>query len=177
MTHEILTGSSLFPDPNSLLFDDHVYDLKWDGNRANTPQDIFDVANLPTADFARYLIDSVKFHCGQLFYLFDENRFMEQFAAFQQSPAEKARSSPLWFCHYLLILAFGKSFVVQSARSQSPAGVEHFIQAMQCMPDFTFFDGDPIEKTQVLCCAALYLQCVHCRGPAYRMVRSKPYHL
>lgn len=177
MTHERLTGSSLSPDPDNLLFDDHVYDLKWDGNRANTPQDMFDVSNLPTQDFARYLINSVKFHCGQLFYLFEENRFMDQFENFQQNPAKEARSSPLWFCHYLLILAFGKSFVVQSAGSQSPPGADHFVQAMQCMPDFTFFDGDPIEKTQVLCCAALYLQCVHSRGPAYRTVRVEFYRL
>lgn len=167
MTHEILTGSSLFPDPDNLLFDNYVYDLKWDGNRANASQYTFDVAKLPTAHFARYLIDSVKFHCGQLFYLFEENRFMEQFEDFQKSPAEKARSSPLWFCHYLLILAFGKSFVVQPTRSQSPAGANHFVQAMQCMPDFALFDGDPIEKTQVLCCAALYLHCVNCRAPAW----------
>ncbi|KAE8362447.1 fungal-specific transcription factor domain-containing protein [Aspergillus caelatus] len=172
MTHEKLTGSSLFPDPNNLLFDDHVYDLKWDGNKANYPQDLFDVSNLPTPEFAKYLISAVKFHCGQLFYLLDEDRFMEQFAIFQQNPAKEARSSPLWFCHYLLILAFGKMFVVQSTRSQAPAGAEYFLQAMQCMPDFSFFDGDPIEKIQVMCCAALYLQSIHSRGPAYRMIGS-----
>lgn len=171
MIHERVTGTLLAPDPNKLLFDDHVYDLKWDGNKANFPQEVFDVSNLPTPDFARYLVNSVMFHCGQLFYLFDESSFLEQLASFEQNPAEKARSEPLWFCHYLLILAFGKSFVVQSARSRSPPGAMHFVQAMQCMPDFTFFDGDPIERTQVLCCAALYLQCVHSRGPAYRMVR------
>lgn len=174
MTHKRLTGSPLSPDPEKLLFDDHVYDLRWDGNKTNSnPQAVFDVSNLPTPDFAKYLIDSVKFHCGQLFYLFEESRFMEQFATFQQNPAQEARSSPLWFSHYLLILAFGKSFVVQSTRSRSPSGAEHFAQAVQCMPDLTFFDGDPIEKTQVLCCAALYLQCAHSRGPAYRMVMMK----
>lgn len=173
MTHENLTGSPLFPDPDNLLFDDHVYDLKWDGNKANYPQDLFDVSNLPTPDFAKYLISSVKFHCGQLFYLFEESRFMEQLEVFQHNPAKESRSSPLWFCHYLLLLAFGKAFVVQSARSQGPIGAEHFIQAMQCMPDFSFFNDDPIEKIQVMCCAALYLHSIHSRGPAYRMVRVK----
>ncbi|PKY00984.1 hypothetical protein P168DRAFT_334887 [Aspergillus campestris IBT 28561] len=170
MTHMRLTGLPLTPDPDKLLFDRHVYDPGWDGNKANTPSNVFDVSNLPTADFARYLINSVKFHCGHLFYLFEEEPFMKQFAAFQQNPAEKSRSSPLWFCHYLLVLAFGKGFVVQSVRSRSPPGYDHFTQAMQCMPDLTFFDGDPIEMTQVLCCAALYLQCLYRRGPAYRML-------
>ncbi|KAJ5698666.1 fungal-specific transcription factor domain-containing protein [Penicillium macrosclerotiorum] len=156
MAHERLTGSLLFPDPNNL-------------GMANSPQDLFDVSNLPTPDFAKHLINSVKFHCGQLFYLFEEGTFMERFEAFQQSPAEEALALPLWFCHYLLILAFGKGFVVQSTRLCSPPGAEQFVQAMHCMPDFSLFDGDPIETTQVLCCAALYLQCIHRRGPAYRM--------
>lgn len=174
MTHETLTGSPLFQDPDNLLFDNHVYDLKWDGNRANCPSEIFDISNLPIQDFALYLINSVRFHCGQLFYLFDETIFMDQFASFQSSsnPVDFAKSAPLWFCHYLLILAFGKCFVVQSARSKSPPGGEHFVQAMQCMPDFTFYKANPIEKIQVLCCAALYLQCTHSRSPAYRMVRN-----
>lgn len=156
--------------PGSLLFDGHVYDIKWDGNRTDTPEVLFDTSNLPTPDFAGYLINSVKFHCGQLFYLFDESSFMAKFGSFQTNPAEEARSSPLWFCHYLLIIAFGKSFVVQSAKSQRPSGSDHFIQAMKCIPDFNFFEGDPIEKTQILCCAALYLQCLNSRAAAYRMV-------
>lgn len=177
MTHERLTGSALLPDPKTLLFDGRVYDLKWDGNKSNFTGDIFDVSSLPTPDFAKYLINSVKFHCGQLFYLFDEKDFMEKFEDFQKSPAEKARRAPLWFCHYLLVLAFGKMFVVKKSTSQCPAGAEHFVQAMQCMPDFSFFNADPIETMQVMCCAALYLQCVHSRGPAYRMVIRKPIFL
>ncbi|RAH48956.1 fungal specific transcription factor domain-containing protein [Aspergillus brunneoviolaceus CBS 621.78] len=170
MTHERLTGIPLSPDPESLLFDNHVYRLNWDGTRSKNATDIFDVSHLPSPDFVKYLINFVKFHCGQLFYLFKEDRFMQQLEVFQRNPAEQAQASPLWFAHYLLILAFGKSFVVQSVRSQSPPGAEHFIQAMQCMPDLSLFDGDPIEMAQVLCCAALYLQCGHRRGPAYRMI-------
>lgn len=154
----------------SLLFDGNVYDMKWDGSRRDSLEDNYDISNLPTPDFAGYLINSVKFHCGQLLYLFDESNFMSKFVSFQQSPEKEARSSPLWFCHYLLLLAFGKSFVVQSAKSTRPAGSDHFIQAMKCMPDFSFFEGDPIEKTQVLCCAALFLQCLNNRTAAYRMV-------
>lgn len=171
MTHMKLTGLPLAPDPNKLLFDTHVYDLKWDGNKANSSSNPFDVSSLPTPEFARYLISSVKFHCGHLFYLIDEDQFMERFAAFQQNPTEVARASSLWFCHYLLIIAFGKSFLVRSTTSRNPPGSEQFVQAMQCLPDFTFFDGDPIEMVQVLCCGALYLQSVDRRGSAYRMVR------
>lgn len=172
MTHMKLAGLPLAPDPNRLLFDTHVYDLKWDGNKANSPSNPFYVSRLPTPEFARYLISSVKFHCGHLFYIVDEDQFMEQFATFQQNPTEVARASPLWFCHYLLIIAFGKSFLVRSTTPRNPPGSDQFVQAMHCMPDFTFFDGDPIETIQVLCCAALYLQSVDWRGSAYRMVRT-----
>ncbi|KAJ5691547.1 fungal-specific transcription factor domain-containing protein [Penicillium malachiteum] len=174
MIHETLTGSPLFQDSGTLSFDQHVYDLKLDGNKANCSMDIFDISSLPPPIFSLHLINSFKFHVGELFFLFEESSFMNKLAAFQQNPAQIARSSPLWFCHYLLILAFGKSFVVQSTQSKSPSGGDHFIQAMQCMPDFTFFHGDPIEKIQVLCCAALYVQCVDCRSPAYRIVNSHP---
>ncbi|CAG8125163.1 unnamed protein product [Penicillium salamii] len=169
MTHATLTGESLLPDVNSQLFDGHVYDLNWDGNKANY-EDIFDVSNLPTADFAKYLISSVKFHCGQLFYLFEEATFMERLEIFYRNPAKEAQISPLWFCHFLLILAFGKMFVIQSSRKHGPSGIEHFLQAMQCMPDFNFFKADPIEKIQVMCCGALYLHSTHNRLPAYRMI-------
>ncbi|CAG8232481.1 unnamed protein product [Penicillium salamii] len=169
MTHATLTGESLLPDLKTQLFDGHVYDLNWDGNKTNY-QHIFDVSNLPTADFAKYLISSVKFHCGQLFYLFEETPFMERLEIFYQNPAKEAQNSPLWFCHFLLILAFGKMFVIQSSRKRGPAGIEHFLQAMQCMPDFNFFKADPIEKIQVMCCGALYLHSMHNRLPAYRMI-------
>ncbi|PIG82846.1 hypothetical protein AARAC_003116, partial [Aspergillus arachidicola] len=168
MTHKKLTGGPLLPD--HLLFDGHVHDLKWDGTRINATKDLFNTSNLPTQDHARYLIDSVKFHCGPLLYLFEESNFMKQWATFHRDPAQQARAAPLWFCHYLLVLAMGKSLVVQSARLQRPAGTDHFVQAMQCMPDLTVFDADPIEKIQVWCCAALYLQCLNSRTAAYRMI-------
>lgn len=80
--------------------------------------------------------------------------------------------SSLWYVHYLLILAFGKAFVVQASRpnSRRPPGAELFVQAMQLLPDFTFFAADTIELIQVLCCAALYMQCLDFRGSAYRIV-------
>ncbi|KAE8155257.1 fungal-specific transcription factor domain-containing protein [Aspergillus avenaceus] len=168
MTNKGISGSSLSPD--NLRFDGYVYDLNWDGNRVSSTQDVLDTTNLPSLDFARYLISSVQFHCNEIFYLFEESIFTKQMIAFKDDPLGKAHSSPLWFCHYLLLLAIGKSLVVQSAKLERPSGVEYFVQAMKCMPDLIFLDADPIEQTQVLCCAALYLQCLHHRTAAYRMI-------
>ncbi|KAJ4269544.1 hypothetical protein NW762_001208 [Fusarium torreyae] len=127
-----------------------VYDLKWDGIRRSSPQDFPDLSTLPTRDFALYLINSVKFHCEWMYNLFDEDIFMERFSLFHERPAEYARAQPLWFVHYLLVLAFGKAFVVQSTKSRRPPGSDLFIQAMRLMPDFTFFECDIVEEMQVL---------------------------
>ena len=168
MTYERLMGTTLLPD--RLLFEGSVYDLQWDGRRHLPGESSFDPNILPTQDFAVYLINSVKFHCGRLFYLFEEEYFMKQFALFHEDPLEHARKYPLWYVHYLIVLAFGKAFVVQTSKSQRPPGTELFIQAMKLMPDLTFLEADHIEKVQVLCCAALYLQCLNCRAAAHRYV-------
>ncbi|KIL89945.1 proline utilization trans-activator [Fusarium avenaceum] len=170
MTHERLTGTPL--PTHNLHFaglEGKVFDLRWDGTRRSTTQDIPDMSTLPTKDFALYLINSVKFHCSWLYNLFDEDVFMKRFHRFHKNRAEHMREEPLWFVHYLLVLALGKAFVVQSTKSRRPPGSDFFVQAMKLMPDFNFFECDIIDEMQVLCCAALYLQCVDRIQEAYRL--------
>ncbi|KAI6756278.1 hypothetical protein HG530_012014 [Fusarium avenaceum] len=170
MTHERLTGTPL--PTHNLHFaglEGKVFDLRWDGTRRSTTQDIPDMSTLPTKDFALYLINSVKFHCSWLYNLFDEGVFMKRFHRFHKNRAEHMREEPLWFVHYLLVLALGKAFVVQSTKSRRPPGSDFFVQAMKLMPDFNFFECDIIDEMQVLCCAALYLQCVDRIQEAYRL--------
>lgn len=157
--------------PENLLFEGKSYDLGWDGRRGLSPASESESPALPSPDFAIYLINAVKFHCGQLFYLFEEERFMQQFSLFQDNEAEASQSGTLWYVHYLLILAFGKAFVAQSSKGHKPPGAELFVHAMKLMPDFAFYDADPVESMQILCCAGLYLQCLDFRGAAYRIVR------
>ncbi|KAF4977143.1 hypothetical protein FZEAL_6286 [Fusarium zealandicum] len=171
MTYKRLMGAPLpFRNLHFTGVDGKTFDLRWDGNRTLSSQDTLDPLTLPTQDFALYLINAVKFHCGWIYDLFEEDRFMEHFKLFQERPAEYPRIAPLWYVHYLLILAFGKAFVVQSTKSRRPPGGEMFVQAMKLMPDFGFFEPDPVEMMQVLCCAALYLQCVDYLTQAYRLV-------
>lgn len=156
MAHTRRTGRPL---PNEgLLFDEAVYDLEWNGNRLCPSDQIFEISDLPTQDHAIFLINSVKFHCGRLFYLFDEDIFMQKFASFHEDPHGFAQQDTLWYVHYLLILAFGRVFLARTKRSQQPVGIEMFVQTMKLMPDFTYYNADPIEEIQVLCCVALWLQ-------------------
>ncbi|OAP59708.1 hypothetical protein AYL99_07006 [Fonsecaea erecta] len=166
MTYEGVMRAPLPPD--NLLFEGKSYDLGWDGRRNQSPEAPSEVPALPSADFAMYLINAVKFHCGQLFHLFEEDKFMQQFSHYHENPTQE--SSSLWFIHYLLILAFGKAFVVQNSKGRKPPGAELFVYAMKLMPDLAFYSADPAEAIQVLCCAALYLQCLDFRGAAYRII-------
>lgn len=173
MAHEKVLGAPL--PPENLLFEGKSYDLEWDGERRLSSPTQAEIPALPSADFATFLINAVKFHCGQVFYLFEDERFTQQFAQFQTDSAKAIETSRLWYIHYLLILAFGKAFVAPcDSRSRKPPGAELFVHAMTLMPEFSFYDADPIEEIQVLCCAALYLHCLDFRGAAYCMVRYYP---
>lgn len=123
---------------------------------------------MPSADYAIYLINAVKFHCGQMFHLFDEPTFMRQFHDFHETPSSKPYG--LWFVHFLLILAFGKAFTARRNNSRRPPGCELYVQAMKLLPDIAFLMGEPLEAVEVLCCKALYLQCLDFRCAAYNVV-------
>ncbi|KAF5001028.1 hypothetical protein FGRMN_1313 [Fusarium graminum] len=156
MTHERVKGTPLSNhDLHFAGLDGKVFDLKWDGTRKLTPQDIPDMSALPTKDFALYLINSVKFHCSWLYNLFDEDVFMDRFHHFHKNPTVYTRAEPLWLVHYLLVLALGKAFVVQSTKSRRPPGGDFFIQAMKLMPDFSFFEPCPTRSSFIQVCSAL----------------------
>ncbi|OGM44511.1 Zn(II)2Cys6 transcription factor [Aspergillus bombycis] len=165
MTHEHLYNSPL--PTGSLYFDGSAYDLGWEGTRTTVTHDI---PMAPPLDFSIYLINAVKFHAGQLFHLFDEETFMGGLYAFYENPEHEMAHSGLWYIHYLLILAFGKAFVVQRNQGSRPSGCEFFTKALQLLPDTTNLCRDPIVATEILCCIALYLQSLDCRNSAHNYI-------
>ncbi|KAF2174009.1 hypothetical protein M409DRAFT_62193 [Zasmidium cellare ATCC 36951] len=165
MVYEKINGTELPPD--SLLFEGSTYDLEWDGHISSTS---VDVSTLPTSDFALFLINAVKFHCGRLFHMFDETTFMHYFGKFYEDPGNEKNYPRLWYIHFLLILAFGKAFIVRTNKAKRPPGAELFVQAMQLLPNVTFFWSDPIQSIEILTCKALYLQCLDLRSAAYNVI-------
>jgi hypothetical protein len=165
MAHERVSGNAL--PVNNLLFEGATYDLGWDGRRnaAETEDPV-----LPTADFAMYLINAVKFHCGQLYHLYDEHSFMYHLGKFYEDPDGPREYPLLWYIHYLLILAFGKAVIIRTTWDRRPSGADFFVHAMKILPDISFLYSDPIESIEILCCAALYLQCLDHRSVAYNLV-------
>ncbi|KAE8376622.1 hypothetical protein BDV26DRAFT_293960 [Aspergillus bertholletiae] len=165
MTHEHLYNAPL--PTGSLYFDGSAYDLGWEGTRTTVTNDI---PMAPPLDFSLYLINAVKFHAGQLFHLFDEETFMGGLYAFYENPEHQMAHSGMWYIHYLLILAFGKAFVVQRTQGNRPSGCEFFTKALQLLPDTTNLCRDPIVATEILCCIALYLQSLDCRNSAHNYI-------
>ncbi|KAH6656516.1 fungal-specific transcription factor domain-containing protein [Truncatella angustata] len=162
ITHEHVHQTPL--PSSALLFDGLAYDLGWGG-----PMDPTDLNTLaiPSPDYSIYLVNAVKFHCGQMYHLFDDEEFHQNLQQFYSEPENPARQSSLWYIHFLLILAFGKIFIMQKSTGKRPSGTEFFVKAMQILPPAYCFPSDPVGSTEILCCIALYLQCVDHRNAAH----------
>lgn len=153
--------------PDSLLFDGTAYSSEWDTLTASTEAE---KPTLPSRDHSLHLINAVNFHLARLFHLFDEDTFMSGFHHFHQTPQRTADGTGLWYVHYLLILAFGKAFVVHKTKPTIPPGADLFIHATKRLPNITVLCREPILATEILCCIALYLQALDFRNSAYNFV-------
>ncbi|KAJ4369216.1 hypothetical protein N0V83_006301 [Neocucurbitaria cava] len=147
-----------------LLFDGSAYDLPWDGTRSlpdcSTPI-------IPSIDYAIFLINAVKFHCAQLVHLFDEDEFTANLHAFYSNSENGAWKESLWYIHFLLIIAFGKTFVQHKHHAPRPPGADFFVQALQLLPDTNRLCREPVTAVEILCCIALYLQALDSRNAAH----------
>ncbi|KAK2004418.1 fungal-specific transcription factor domain-containing protein [Colletotrichum falcatum] len=166
VAHEHICQSPLPTD--SLLFDGCAYDLGWNGSR--TTQNL-DSRSIPSYDYAIFLINAVKFHCGQMFHLFEEEEFMGNMKTFySKSSTDKAEGDSLWYIHFLVVLAFGKSLVQRKNQGKRPAGAELFVRALQLLPDATALCKQPIASTELLCCMAWYHQALDFRHAAHNLM-------
>lgn len=165
-----------------VLFDGSAYDLGWnsresllspssgsDSNKDNPPP------ALPSLDYSEYLINAVKFHCGQIFHLFDDNDFHQRLQQFYAEPDRNIarEKAGLWYIHFLLILAFGKIFVMKKPVGKRPCGADFFLKAMEILPPAHILCHDPVVASEMLCCIALYLHSVDHRNAAHLFVRSR----
>ncbi|KAJ5476349.1 hypothetical protein N7475_002078 [Penicillium sp. IBT 31633x] len=103
-----------------------------------------------------------------LYHLLDEGDFLKSLHDFY---SENRRSrDTLWYIHFLLILAFGKSFVRTKSQERKPAGFEYFAKAMQLLPDHNRLYSSPLISTEILCCIAIFYQSRDCRSPAHNYI-------
>lgn len=151
----------------TLLFDGCAYDLNVDELKSTA----FDSRSIPSIDYAIYLINAVKFHCCQLFHLFDEGDFMANMHTFYSKfEGRQLDESGLWYIQYLLILAFGKSLVQRKNDTKRPSGVHFFIRAIQLLPDVITLCREPLISSEILCSMAWYYQALDFRHAAHNLV-------
>lgn len=167
MAHEYVHNSPVAPD--SLLFDGTTYDVGWDGSRVTSGPD---TPLLPSLDHVIYLMNAVKFHCGQIFHLFDEKSFTEAIYDFYAEPAIRIARADLIYIHLLLVVAFGKAVSEQKGLSRRPPGCDYFAKALQLLPGVHELCKEPFISAEILCCIALYFQCLDYRYGAHNFVRS-----
>ncbi|TDZ32465.1 Proline utilization trans-activator [Colletotrichum spinosum] len=155
------------PDPWHLPHEG-AFRMQWKPLASNEAPD---VSNLPPLDYALFLFNTAKFYLGAVFYLIDEPSFLKNVHDFYEDPVGKASSARLWYAQYLLILAFGKAFVVNSGSSHSgPPGVQYASRAMSLLPDLSGLNPDTISSIQALALAAVYFQCLDMRLAAFQHI-------
>lgn len=159
-----------------LNVDAQAFKLDWPSSR-----DITDPAtvDLPSLDYALYLTNTVKFHLGQTYHLFDEERFMTGLYDFYKRglKPEPTADARLWYIQFLLIMAFGKALLVPGNPEQTPPGSGLVTRALELLPDVHGLYQDAVLSVEILCCLALYLQSVDHRNSAYNYVRWLPLRL
>ncbi|KAJ5411099.1 uncharacterized protein N7487_005458 [Penicillium crustosum] len=146
-----------------LHVDGNAYMFDW-SNAGDVP---FTKAELPSLDYAIYLMNTVQFHIAQLYHLFDQKSFMDGLYQFYDCTVPEPPKSKLWYIQYLLVISFGKSFLNQKTAKEPPSGVVYFARAMKLLPNIQGLYDDPLLSMEILCAASLYLQCLDHRNNAY----------
>ncbi|KAF6798770.1 hypothetical protein CSOJ01_12659 [Colletotrichum sojae] len=152
-----------------LNVDAQAFKLDWPSCRDFAPRPATDI---PSLDYALYLTNTVKFHLGQTYHLFDEDSFMEGLYEFYRNgpKMEATADARLWYIQFLLVMAFGKALLVPGTPDQSPPSSGLVTRALELLPDSHGLYQDPILSVEVLCCLALYLQSIDHRNSAYTYI-------
>ena len=150
------------------MLDGAAYSLGWNGLRTT---DGDEKLPLPSLTHALYLVNTVHFHIGEVYHLYDETTFLQALHQFYEN--RDAWKSTLWYIHYLLIMAFGKALVTRNIQDNRAPGAEFFVAAMKLLPDVSQLWTDPFTVAEIFCCTALYLQSVDFRYGAYLTVRCQ----
>ncbi|KAL4940410.1 hypothetical protein BDV06DRAFT_230348 [Aspergillus oleicola] len=154
------------PDPWNL--DGTAFKLKWWPLPLDETPDLTD---LPPLDYGLYLLQTVRFNFGPLFYIVDDTTFVRNLYEFYASPEERIGTMRMWFAQYLLVIAFGKAFLAPCRRPNAPPdGYQYAARAMALMPDMSGVLPKPLQCIEALALAALYFQSVDMRVAAYNHI-------
>ncbi|GIC86025.1 putative C6 transcription factor [Aspergillus udagawae] len=151
--------------PIPLAVDGDAYQIHW---RQASSEEIPDISGLPPRDQAIYMLNTVHFHFGHPYQLFDEEGFARNLEEFYNNASAKVQESRLWYVQFLVVLAFGEALLAPVRRASNTASwTKYFSRAMSLLPDTTALWQDPLLAIEVLALIALYLHSVDMRDSAY----------
>lgn len=92
---------------------------------------------------------------------------------YYSEPTSTPPGTDLRYVHLLLIIAFGKAVADNgfSNNGRKPPGAEYFVTALRLLPSIHIMFREALLSTEILCCIALYFQCLDYRQTAYNYVR------
>lgn len=166
LLHVVQRSPPTNPAPEILLSNDgHVYKAECD---RLVPLPSLDVSGLPSKETAMYYLECVKFRTKPLLYLFDDSAFGASLQQFYSTPATYAASDLIWYTHFLVLMALGRSLDPHDQVGRAPhrATSKYFTRALQSLPDMTYLCHDNMKTTELFCSMALYLQSIDHRQAA-----------
>lgn len=144
--------------------DGDAYEIHW---RKASSEEAPDISGLPSLEHALYILNTVQFHFGHLYRMFDESEFLRHLYGFYEDAAAKVQESGLWYIQFLVILAFGDAFLAPVRKANNASWTKFFSRAMSLLPDTTDMWREPTLATEVLALIALYLHSVDMRDNSY----------
>ncbi|KAK1148168.1 hypothetical protein N8T08_010812 [Aspergillus melleus] len=145
--------------------DGDAYHIHW---RKASSEEAPDISGLPSLEHALYIINTVQFHFGHLYRMFDETEFLRHLYGFYENAAAKVQESRLWYIQFLVILAFGDAFLAPVRKANNTASwTKFFSRAMSLLPDTTGLWQEPTLAIEVLALIALYLHSIDMRDNSY----------
>ncbi|KAK9417732.1 putative Transcription factor domain-containing protein [Seiridium unicorne] len=124
--------------------------------------------DLPTPEYAEYLLSTISYSLGSMYYLFEKAEFLKKLHGFYEKKSTGALSATdPWLIQMLVILALGKSLISREASPSGPSGHVYFTRAMEALPHMYHLYEDPILSIEILGAIALFLQMMDMRLAAY----------
>ncbi|TPX17756.1 uncharacterized protein E0L32_002857 [Thyridium curvatum] len=127
------------------------------------------VENLPSRDYALFLLMTVKFHLGPLSQIIHDDSFRQHLERFYRNPAAEASQSRYWYAQLLIILAYGEAFSANGTMKTIP-GLDYASRALALTSSLIPMGGDTLAAAEALCLIALYLQALDLRLMAFQMI-------
>ncbi|ETS76562.1 hypothetical protein PFICI_11949 [Pestalotiopsis fici W106-1] len=146
-----------------IIIRDGSYGVPWE----RLPVDLNNL-DVPSPEYAEYLLSTISYSLGSMYYLFDKAEFLKKFQNFSKNkdPEASALTDP-WLIQMLIILGLGKSIAHREPGPSGPSGHVYFARAVQAFPSMYFLYEEPILSIEILCASALFLQMMDMRLAAY----------